>query len=127
MSSINNFEFVLPTKIIFGEGTIEQLPDAVKNMGHEKPLIVTDKGLIAAGLVSKITDVLDDAGIEYAIFAFHGKYGFDLASAPSYHAMVESVIVVAVICGMAIVRHHANIVRLLHHEENKLGAKKAVS
>ena len=33
--------------------------------------------------------------IEYAIFAFHGKYGFDLASAPSYHAMVESVIVVA--------------------------------
>ena len=34
----------------------------------EKPLIVTDKGLIAAGLVSKITDVLDDAGIEYAIF-----------------------------------------------------------
>ena len=68
MSSINNFEFVLPTKIIFGEGTINQLPDAVRNMGHEKPLIVTDKGLIAAGLVSKITDVLDDAGIEYAIF-----------------------------------------------------------
>ena len=68
MCKINNFEFVLPTKIIFGEGTIKQLPDAVKNMGHEKPLIVTDKGLIAAGLVSKITDVLDDAGIEYAIF-----------------------------------------------------------
>ena len=68
MSRINNFEFVLPTKIIFGEGTIKQLPDAVRNMGHEKPLIVTDKGLIAAGLVSKITDVLDDAGIKYAIF-----------------------------------------------------------
>ena len=68
MSKINNFEFVLPTKIIFGEGTIKQLPDAVRNMGHEKPLIVTDKGLIAAGLVSKITGVLDDAGIEYAIF-----------------------------------------------------------
>ena len=56
MSKINNFEFVLPTKIIFGEGTIKQLPDAVRNMGHEKPLIVTDRGLIAAGLVSKITD-----------------------------------------------------------------------
>ena len=68
MSRLNNFEFVLPTKIIFGEGTIKQLPDAVRNMGHEKPLIVTDKGLIAAGLVSRITDVLDDAGIEYAIF-----------------------------------------------------------
>ena len=68
MSKINNFEFVLPTKIIFGEGTINQLPDAVRNMGHEKPLIVTDKGLIAAGLVSRITDVLDDAGIKYAIF-----------------------------------------------------------
>ncbi len=62
--------------------------------------------------------------VEYAIFAFHGKYGFQLADPVSHEAMVESVIVVAVICVMAIVRHHANIVRLLHHEENKLGAKK---
>lgn len=63
--------------------------------------------------------------IEYAIFAFHGKYGFDLSNALSYHAMVESVIIVFAICLMAIIRHHANIVRLLHHEENKLGAKKS--
>lgn len=62
--------------------------------------------------------------IEYAIFAFQGKYSFDLSKAASYRAMVESVIVVAVICLMAIVRHRANIIRLMHHEENKLGAKK---
>lgn len=62
--------------------------------------------------------------VEYAIFAFQGKYSFVLSDAVSYEAMVESVIIVALLALMAIIRHRANIVRLLHHEENKLGAKK---
>lgn len=62
--------------------------------------------------------------VEYAIFAFQGKYSFVLSDAVSYEAMVESVIIVALLALMAIFRHRANIVRLLHHEENKLGAKK---
>lgn len=62
--------------------------------------------------------------VEYAIFAFQGKYSFVLSDEASYEAMVESVIIVALLALMAIFRHRANIVRLLHHEENKLGAKK---
>lgn len=68
MSKVNNFEFVLPTKIIYGEGMINKLPDEIRKMNHKKPLIITDKGLIAAGLVAKITDILDEAGMPYSIF-----------------------------------------------------------
>lgn len=68
MSKVNNFEFVLPTKIIYGEGMINRLPDEIRKMNHKKPLIITDKGLIAAGLVAKITDILDEAGMPYSIF-----------------------------------------------------------
>ncbi len=68
MSKVNNFEFVLPTKIIYGEGAINRLPDEIRKMNHKKPLIITDKGLIAAGLVAKITDILDEAGMPYSIF-----------------------------------------------------------
>lgn len=62
--------------------------------------------------------------VEYGIFAFQGKYSFDLADKASHAAMVESVVIVAILALMAIFRHRANIVRLINHEENKLGAKK---
>ena len=83
-------------------------------------VIVAVTRYVSLGSITIVTMFM----VEYAIFAFQGKYGFNLADAVSHEAMVESVIVVSVIRLMAIIRHHANIVRLLHHEENKLGAKK---
>lgn len=68
MSEIGNFEFVLPTRIVYGAGCIRQLPDEIRQMKHERPLIVTDKGLIAAGIVKRITDILEEAKIEYEIY-----------------------------------------------------------
>lgn len=59
----------------------------------------------------------------YGIFAFNGRYSFDLTTRDSHNAMVESVIIVCIMALMAICRHKANIVRLIHHEENKLGNK----
>ncbi len=61
----------------------------------------------------------------YTIFAVTGKYSFDLNVAASKECMIESVIVVILMALMAIYRHKANIKRLIHHEENKLGSKKA--
>lgn len=68
MSEIGNFEFVLPTRIVYGAGCIRQLPDEIRQMKHERPLIVTDKGLIEAGIVKRITDILEEAKIEYEIY-----------------------------------------------------------
>ena len=68
MSRINDFEFVLPTRIIYGEGSIRKLPDEIRKMNNKKPLLVTDKGIITAGIAAKITGVLEEAGIEYAVF-----------------------------------------------------------
>ncbi|MCB6993943.1 iron-containing alcohol dehydrogenase [bacterium 210820-DFI.6.37] len=62
------FEFILPTRIIFGSGASVNLSKEVMNLGHKKPMILTDKGLINAGVVAKITDSLDIADIEYTIF-----------------------------------------------------------
>lgn len=62
--------------------------------------------------------------VEYGVFAFHGKYSFDMDVVSSEYAMAESVIIVCIMAAMAIIRHHANIRRLIHHEENKLGSKK---
>ena len=68
MSNVMNFEFVLPTKIKFGEGISREIAAEIKELGKEKPLILTDKGLLKAGVVDKITEALKAGGIQYTIF-----------------------------------------------------------
>ncbi len=58
--------------------------------------------------------------VTYTVRAVSGHYMFDLNNPASKEAMIESVIVVCFMAAMAIYRHRANIVRLIHHEENKL-------
>lgn len=43
------------TNIDFGPGTIATLGDAVRELGIKRPLLVADKGVLAAGLVTKAT------------------------------------------------------------------------
>lgn len=68
MSNIANFEFVLPTKIKFGTGISGQIGKELKALEKSKPIIITDKGLLKAGVVEKITNALEKEGIEYTIF-----------------------------------------------------------
>jgi 4-hydroxybutyrate dehydrogenase len=53
MSTINYL-----TRIEFGEGVISKLPELLAGLGVKRPLIATDKGLVASGLVAKITKLL---------------------------------------------------------------------
>ncbi|MSS19316.1 iron-containing alcohol dehydrogenase [Pseudoramibacter porci] len=54
---MNAFEFFTPTKIIFGRGSLNQIADEAQKLG-KKGLVVTDKGLMATGLVDPIIDAL---------------------------------------------------------------------
>jgi alcohol dehydrogenase class IV len=53
MSSINYL-----TRIEFGEGEVRRLPEFLAALGVKKPLIATDKGLVQAGLVARVTSSL---------------------------------------------------------------------
>ena len=50
-----HFEFRSPTQIVHGPGSRAQLAEF---LGEQKPLVVTDKGLVKAGVVDKVFDVL---------------------------------------------------------------------
>jgi len=65
---MKNFEFLLPTRVVFGNGVIEQIGTEAEHLG-KRALIVTDKGLLATGYVEKIQDLLKNAGIASEIFA----------------------------------------------------------
>jgi len=61
-------DFVLPTRIVVGPGVISTIGAEFKASGKKKPIIVTDKGVVKAGITKKVTDLLDAAGIEYVVF-----------------------------------------------------------
>ena len=64
---------LLSTKIFgasikFGIGCVANLGDYVSKFNVARPLIVTDEGVIKAGIVDKVAQYLDASGIEYSIF-----------------------------------------------------------
>ena len=61
--------FVLNETSYHGKGAISAIPDEVKARGFKKVLVASDPDLIKFGVTKKVTDVLDNAGIEYAIFS----------------------------------------------------------
>ena len=65
---MNPFEFTLPTKIVYGCGVLQNLAKEVTAAGGTKVLVVTDKGIMAAGIAGKVTDLLDAAGIPYTVY-----------------------------------------------------------
>lgn len=61
------FSFVLPTKIVFGPGSLQKLSEELELLGCRNPLIVTDKGIVAAGLLAKLLPLLP-AGASGIVF-----------------------------------------------------------
>ncbi|HEV2425554.1 MAG TPA: iron-containing alcohol dehydrogenase [Terriglobia bacterium] len=57
-----------PNRVIFGCGSIGQLPSVTSGLGVRRPLVVTDPGVVRCGLLTRITDLLEKGSIEYAVF-----------------------------------------------------------
>ena len=63
-----NASFFMPVVSLFGAGVLSELPARVASLGGGKPLVVTDKGMTQLGYTKQVTDLLDSAGIQYAVF-----------------------------------------------------------
>jgi len=60
-----NFNYLVPTKIIFGRGRIDELPVQAKKLG-KKPFIVTSlKGL---EILDKIIEIIEGSKIHYSLY-----------------------------------------------------------
>ena len=61
--------YFLPPRIEFGDGAILNLGEHVKAVGGKKPLLVSDAGVINAGILAKAIDVLDTTGLAHAMYS----------------------------------------------------------
>ena len=64
-----NANWNYPTAIKFGPGRIKELPDHVRAVGMQNPLLVTDKALAALPVTQSTLAILKDAGIAAGLFA----------------------------------------------------------
>lgn len=59
---------VLNETSYIGPGAIAHIVDEVKLRGYQKALVVTDKDLIKFNVATKVTDLLDQNNLDYAVF-----------------------------------------------------------
>ena len=63
-----DFKYYTPTKVLFGKNTEEKVADLIKEFGGKKVLIHYGGGsVIRSGLMKRVTDKLDQAGIAYVM------------------------------------------------------------
>lgn len=61
-----DFKYFTPTKVLFGKNTENKVADLIQEFGGKKVLIHYGGGsVIRSGLMQKVTDKLDTAGIKY--------------------------------------------------------------
>lgn len=60
--------FLMPAKIIMGEGVISEMGNHIKGQGS-RALIVTDDFMVKSGNAAKVEAALEETGLDYAIYS----------------------------------------------------------
>ena len=63
------FDFHLPTRVVFGQGSLSRLGELTSGLGGRRALIVADAGIVATGQVDRAVSLLTAAGV--TPFRFH--------------------------------------------------------
>jgi len=93
---INNFDFILPTKIRYGRGIVQVLGEELKIVKAKKVMIITDKGLVHAGLVNKITALIKAEDLSYIIYddieANPKDYNVEMAAEEGRKQFIDTIV-----------------------------------
>ncbi|MXY29370.1 iron-containing alcohol dehydrogenase [Candidatus Poribacteria bacterium] len=112
--------YFLPPRIEFGDGTIQNLGEHVKAFDGKKPLLVSDAGVINAGILAKATEALDVVGLGYAIYSDIEPNPTDLSIADGVEAYKTEACDVVIAVGGGSVMDAAKAIRLLITHEPPL-------
>lgn len=61
-------QFYVGTKIVFGKNASKKIGEELVNLGSKHVLIITDKGIVKAGLLEGIVESIQQQGISYRVF-----------------------------------------------------------
>lgn len=61
--------FVLNATSYHGKGAIQAIPEIIKQKGFRKAFVASDPGLIQFGVTAKVTDLLQENGIDFEVYS----------------------------------------------------------
>ena len=61
---MKDFKFMIPQTIEFGVGALKKLPEIMKENDLDHVFLISDHGLEALGVVKKIQDIVEEAGLK---------------------------------------------------------------
>lgn len=66
---MNNYEYCVPTRVLFGRDTHRQVGTVIKEYGYKKVLVHFGGGSVKkSGLLDQVTDSLKEQGIDFVLF-----------------------------------------------------------
>ncbi len=60
--------FAFPNRIVFGPGAVRELGNEAKRLRMTRPLLVTDRGVVACGIAERVATEADRAGLALTVF-----------------------------------------------------------
>src|SRR3954447_9000159 len=54
-------------EMVLGEGAVDDLPELVRGLGEDAAFVITDRGLVDAGVAGRVTGRLEAAGLRTAV------------------------------------------------------------
>lgn len=112
--------YFLPPRIEFGDGAIQNLGDHVKAFDGKKPFLVSDAGVINAGILAKAIDALEASGLSYTIYSDIEPNPTDISVADGVEAYKTDACDVVIAVGGGSVMDAAKAIRLLTTHEPPL-------
>lgn len=61
--------FSWPTRVVWGAGSIVKLPEEIRRADGTKVLVVTDPGVVRAGIVERVERLLEEAMLPHFVFS----------------------------------------------------------
>lgn len=93
---INRFDFLLPTRIRYGRGTVTALGEALRDLNATRVMIITDKGIVKAGLLNRVADLIKAAGIPFIVYdeieANPKDYNVEAAAGTAREQAVDTIV-----------------------------------
>ena len=82
--------FFIPTVTLVGPNCSKEIPNRLKSLGAKHPLIVTDKGIVACGILKQITDILDEGAKHLSGFISEEEYAAIYPQVEAAHKQLEA-------------------------------------
>ncbi len=68
MDKMMNFEYFLPTRIVFGVGTVNKVGKLARNLGKKAMIVTGRSSTKKTGLLDEVISILEKSGIESVVF-----------------------------------------------------------